>query len=165
MPRPSYRLTGVFVLVVGVGLLIGWIVGSGSPQVAEVGRPAPDFTVEVIDGGSFTLSEARGRPVVLNFWASWCGPCRAEIPDISAFADANPGVAVVGVSYNDAEPDARDFAAEIGAGYPLTLGTQAIEDAYPNLGLPATYIIDENGTVADIRNGIVDEAILTDLVG
>jgi cytochrome c biogenesis protein CcmG, thiol:disulfide interchange protein DsbE len=154
----------VFLLVVALGLLAGWIFRSGPSDVAEPGQPAPDFTVEVIGGGTFTLSEARGTPVVLNFWASWCGPCREEIPDISAFADANPDVTVIGVAVQDTDQASRDFAAEIGASYPLALGTAAVEAAYPILGLPATYIIDENGNVARIFNGIVNEDRLTELV-
>ena len=152
-------------MVVALGLLIGWIVGSGPPAAAEVGETAPDFTVELMDGGTFTLSEARGSPVVVNLWASWCPPCRDEMPDISAYASANPEVTVVGVAVQDAEQTAREFAAEIGASYPLAMGTTAFEDAYPNLGLPATYVIDENGVVSEIHNGIVDQAILEDLVG
>lgn len=155
----------MFLLVVALGLLAGWILQSGPSDVAEPGQPAPDFTVEVIDGGTFTLSEARGTPVVLNFWASWCGPCREEIPDISAFADANPDVTVIGVAVQDTDQASRDFAAEIGASYPLALGTAEVESAYPILGLPATYIIDEDGNVARIFNGIVNEDRLTELVG
>lgn len=155
----------MFIAVVVLGLAVGWIVDSDSVAVAEVGSTAPDFTVEVIEGGSFTLSEHRGQPVVINLWASWCPPCRAEIPDISAYAEANPGTAVVGLAVEDSEHGARDFAAEIGASYPLALGTPGVEDAYPNLGLPATYIIDENGVVKQIINGIVDEDTLTTAVG
>jgi thiol-disulfide isomerase/thioredoxin len=158
-------LSAIFVLVVVVGLVVGWIVDGDSVAVAEVGEPAPDFTVEVIDGGSFTLSESRGRLVVLNFWASWCAPCRAEIPDISAFASAHPDVRVIGVSVEDSEPAAREFAAEIGASYPLALGTQQVEDAYPRLGLPATYLIDPDGVVTDIINGIVNEESLIEALG
>lgn len=165
MPRPSLRLTGVFVLVVVVGLAIGWAVSGGSSQTAQLGEKAPDFTVEVIAGGDFTLSEARGKPVVLNFWASWCEPCRTEIPDISEFADSNPDVTVVGVSVQDADQTARAFAEEVGATYPLALGTEEVEDAYPTFGLPATYVLDEEGVVTEIFNGLVDEQILTDALG
>jgi thiol-disulfide isomerase/thioredoxin len=165
LPRPTYRLTGVFLLVIAVGLLVSWIVRSGPPEVAEVGLRAPDFTVEVIDGGTFTLSDHQGGPVVVNLWASWCPPCREEIPDISAYASANPEVTVVGVAVEDAEQTAREFAAQIGASYPLALGTVEFEDAYPNLGLPATYVIDGSGTVTNIHTGIIDEPTLADLVG
>jgi thiol-disulfide isomerase/thioredoxin len=143
-------------------LAIGWIVGRGAAEVAEIGSVAPDFTVELIDGGTFTLSGARGRPVIVNLWASWCAPCREEIPAISAFATDNPDVTVVGVAVQDSEQRAREFAASIGATYPLGLGTTGFEDAYPHLGLPATYIIDGTGTVIEIINGILDEEILTD---
>jgi len=165
LPRPSLRLTGIFVLVVATGLAIGWIFGTSSAETAEIGSPAPEFTVEVIDGGTFTLSEALGQPVVVNFWASWCAPCREEIPDISAYADSNPDVAVVGVAVRDIEENSRRFANEIDASYPLALGTSAVEDAYPAFGLPYTVIVDEGGIVTQIFNGIVDENVLTDLVG
>ncbi len=165
MPRRGLRLTIVFIAVILLGLLVGWIVDRDSVAVAEVGGTAPDFTVEVIEGGNFTLSDHRGKPVVINLWASWCPPCRAEIPDISAYATANPGTVVVGLAVEDSEQRAREFAAEIGASYPLAFGTPAVEDAYPNLGLPATYILDENGIVTQIINGIVDEEILTTAIG
>lgn len=155
----------MFVVVLAVGLTIGWIVSGGSDNVAQPGEPAPDFTVEVIEGGDFTLSEQRGQPVVLNFWASWCEPCRVEIPDISTFAETHPDVVVIGVSVQDAEQTARSFAAEVDASYPLALGTEDVEDAYPTFGLPATYVLDENGVVTEVFNGIVDENILADAVG
>lgn len=155
----------MFVVVLAVGLTIGWIVSGGSDNVAQPGEPAPDFTVEVIEGGDFTLSEQRGQPVVLNFWASWCEPCRVEIPDISTFAETHPDVVVIGVSVQDAEQTARSFAAEVDASYPLALGTEDVEDAYPTFGLPATYVLDENGVVTEVFNGIVDENILADVVG
>lgn len=132
--------------------------------MAAVGGEAPDFTVELIEGGTFTLSESRGRPVVVNLWASWCAPCRTEIPDISAYADANPEVDVIGVAVRDVEGDARAFADGIGASYPLALGTPQVEDAYPSIGLPATYVIDADGVVVEVVNGVVDEEMLEQLV-
>lgn len=154
----------MFLAVIGIGLAVGWIVRSAPTEVAKPGSPAPDFTVEVIEGGTFTLSEAVGSPVVLNFWASWCEPCRTEIPDITTFAEANPNVTVIGVAVEDVEDASREFAAEIDAGYPLAIGTTEVEEAYPRLGLPVTYIIDADGTVTEVVNGIVDENVLLDLV-
>lgn len=149
--------------MVGVGLLAAWIFGSPA-DVATIGEQAPDFTVVLIEGGTFTLSEV-DKPVLLNFWASWCAPCRTEIPDISAFADANPQIQVIGVAVEDVESLSREFAAEIGASYPLALGTTEVEDSYPRLGLPVTYVLDENGVVTDIFNGIVNQKVLGELFG
>lgn len=147
-----------------MGLTVGWIINARATEVAEVGAAAPDFTVEVIDGGSFTLSSQEG-PVVLNFWASWCAPCREEIPAISSFADANPDVTVIGVAVQDTDEASRQFAREVGATYPLALGTSEIAEAYPPVfGLPYTVVIDDDGTVVEIYNGIVDENILLDLL-
>lgn len=154
----------MFLAVIAIGLVVAWIVRSAPTEVAKVGSDAPDFTVELIDGGTFTLSEALGSPVVLNFWASWCEPCRTEIPDITTFAEANPEVTVIGVAVEDVEDASREFATEIDAGYPLGLGTTEVEEAYPRLGLPVTYIIDAGGTVTEVVNGIVDENVLLDLV-
>lgn len=165
LPRPGFRLTGVFLVVVLLGLGVGWIVSRSSSEIAEVGATAPDFTVEVIDGGIFTLSEFRGQPVIVNLWASWCAPCREEIPALSAFATDNPNVTVVGVAVQDPETSAREFAVTIGAAYPLALGSTEFEDAYPHLGLPATYILDEDGIVIDVINGIVNEKSLTEALG
>ena len=103
--------------------------------------------------------------MVLNFWASWCAPCRTEIPDISAFAATHPEIAVLGVAVEDVESESRAFAAEIDASYPLALGTSEIEDSYPRIGLPVTYVIDADGVVTEVHNGIVDREILAELVG
>lgn len=120
----------------------------------------------MIDGTSFSLSEhleLDGRPVVLNLWASWCLPCRTEIPEISAFADDNPDFRVLGVAVDDSEASATDFARRIGATYEMAIGDAEFESAYPRLGLPVTYFIDSSGTVTDVFNGILNEATLVEL--
>jgi len=150
-----------------VGLAVAWIVGNNS-DVAAVGEEAPDFTVALLDGGSFNLSQhlvEDGRPLVLNLWASWCLPCRDEIPDLSAFANTHPDIAVLGVAVRDALPDSQAFAEAISPSYPVAFGDKAFSNAYPNYFLPSTYYIDSDGTVSSIVNGIVDQESLEELTG
>jgi thiol-disulfide isomerase/thioredoxin len=148
-------LTSVFVGIVVAGLLAAWAFGDSGDSDA-----APDFTVELLDGGSFTLSEHLaddGRPLILNLWASWCGPCRAEMPDIDAYALAHPELAVLGVAVEDVLAKALEFAEEVQVSYPLGFDEGDFRELYPSIGLPATYFIDPDGTIAGVINGIVTE--------
>jgi hypothetical protein len=87
------------------------------------------------------------------------------VPELSAFADENPGIAVLGVAVEDRLPAAEEFAAEISPSYQLAMGDRAFEAAYPRLGLPVTYFIDSDGTVTDIHNGIIDIETLEEITG
>jgi thiol-disulfide isomerase/thioredoxin len=154
-------LTGVFVAVVAAGLAAAWLIGDRGDAVEP--DVAPDFTVDLLDGGTFTLSEhlaEDGRPLILNLWASWCVPCRVEIPDISAYSESTDDVAVLGVAVEDRLEDSVAFANEVQASYPLAFGNEDFRISYPSLGLPATYFIDSDGTIASIFNGIVTEETL-----
>ena len=167
-PLPNRRLllTGVFVAVVVVGLAAAWVInGSSSEQADE--NLAPEFVVTLIDGGEFSLSRhvaEDGRPVLLNLWASWCGPCRAETPTISAWATRNPDVYVLGVAVEDVESKARELAAELRPSYDLAIGDDSFRADYPSLGLPASYVIDGDGRITEIFNGILTEDTLDGLV-
>ena len=167
LPNRSLLLTGVFLGVVMVGLAVAWLL-SDDAAVAEVGGKAPDFTVELLDGGSFSLADHLaddGRPMVVNLWASWCLPCLEEIPDISDFAARHADVAVIGVAVEDVREDSESFAEEFSLSYPLAFGSNEFRDAYPTVGLPATFIIDPDGNVSSIVNGIVDQESLEELTG
>jgi thiol-disulfide isomerase/thioredoxin len=111
------------------------------------GVMAPDFRVPRLDGrGEVALADLRGSPVVLNFWASWCGPCREEMPDFARFADLHPEVRVVGLAVNDGTGAARAFARRTGAGYILGVDERGdVHDRYGSPGLPNTYVIDAEG--------------------
>jgi len=98
--------------------------------------------------------------VVLNFWASWCGPCRKEIPALAAFRAANPDLAVVGVSYQDDPADALAFAEETGADWPSVIDDGPIGSAFGVPGLPATFFIDAEGRVVGRILGEATEATL-----
>ena len=150
--------------MLAAGLLVGWFLQSDDAEVASVGESAPDFTVPLIGGGTFTLSDHDSTFVVLNQWASWCVPCREEIPEISSFAVANPQVTVVGVAVEDTAEAATAFANEVKAMYPLGLGDAGFEALYPRIGLPVTYVIDSQGIVSDIVNGVVTRELLEELI-
>lgn len=167
LPKPSLRLTGIFVGVIALGLVVAWVISDSGTDQAQIGEQAPDFSVNLLDGGTFTLSEqlnADERPVVLNLWASWCLPCRQEVPEISRFSEANPNIKVIGVAVEDTEDAAIRFAEEFAPAYDLAIGDSDFEESYPRLGLPVTYVIDSDGTVVEAFNGILNEATLEDLI-
>ncbi len=129
---------------------------------------APDFSVRTHDGGAFTLSKhlaEDGRPVILNLWASWCFPCREEMPAIDRFAAANPDVMVVGVSVQDDATAAADFADELGVSY--TIGFDEKDEVnveYRPLGLPATFFISSEGIIVKrIFGGVTEESLAQDV--
>ena len=137
---------------------------AGFPRGALAGEPAPDMSVALFDGSRFVLSEYRstdGRPLVLNLWASWCAPCRIEIPEFSRVAEQNPQVAFLGVAVEDAPGPAETFAAEVGASYPLGIDDNgSVTDNYPFMGLPVTYLIGADGRITRQVNGQITAGTL-----
>lgn len=128
--------------------------GLGRPDTgASDLDPAPDFTVPTSDGAPFSLSDhlaEDGRPVFLNLWASWCFPCRQEMPAIDEAQMRHPGVKFIGVAVQDVRRAAEDFADEIGVSYTLGFDDDGtVDDGYRPLGLPATYIISADGVILE----------------
>lgn len=138
--------------------------GSSAELRPELRPPAPDFTLPLFDGGTLQLADLRGQVVVLNFWASWCPPCRAEAPTFARVSQAfqERGVVFVGVNVQDTEPDARAFLAEFGIRYPNGPDTTTqIATDYGVAGIPTTLFLDAQGRIARRWLGALDERQLT----
>jgi len=134
--------------------------GSGQLQAG----PAPDFTLELFDGGNISLSDLQGQIVVLNFWASWCPPCREEAPTLESVWQrySGQGVSVIGVDYKDTEPPARAFIEEFGITYPNGPDPRSrIARAYGVQGVPETFVITQKGEIAKVFVGSPTEGQVT----
>jgi cytochrome c biogenesis protein CcmG/thiol:disulfide interchange protein DsbE len=128
----------------------------GSPLV---GRAAPDFTLQPLDGGApVTLASLRGRPVVLNFWATWCVPCFQEHPVLVSAARAfGERARFIGVIYEDSEEQVRGFLARQGSAYPSLVDPGSrTAIAFGVFGVPETYFIDAEGRIAAKHIGPLD---------
>ena len=121
--------------------------------VAAKGKDAPDFVLTDLQGNSVKLSDLRGRAVVLNFWATWCPPCKEEIPWFVELQQryGSQGLQVVGVNMDDGDKkDVAKFAAENSINYPVLLGEESVAAAYGGIEyLPTTFYIDRNGVVVN----------------
>jgi thiol-disulfide isomerase/thioredoxin len=161
-------------VVIGIAIFGGKdAAGPTIPTIPTIGGDptgdeAPDFAVDLIAGGRFRLSDhlaTDGRPVILNLWASWCGPCREEMPALDAVSFANLEVFLIGVAVDDDPTAARNFAAEIGVSYALAVDEdESVGARYPSPGLPATFFIDRDGQVVRIVFGGVTEDQVQDLI-
>lgn len=168
--RPGGLLLLLSIAVVGLILLAVFYYGVLNPSSRRVGSgAAPDFTftaysfgLSAYDGQTFRLSDFRGQPVVLNFWASWCAPCRDEQPHLEAAWRRYQGrVMFIGLDYLDQEPNARAYLTEFGVTYPNgpDRGSRAYT-AYHVQGVPETFFIDAQGFVQGYYVGPIPAAEL-----
>ena len=164
-PRPTAPPAASAALAEGQALA-----GGGAPVE---GHLAPDFEMRYADGRRVRLSDLRGQPVIINFWASWCPPCREEAPILQQFAARHAGgdVVLLGIDVWDKEPDARAFLAEFGLTYPNALDVEgSVSIEYGVSGVPETYVIGPDGRLLGKYTGPVEsvdhlEAIVRELGG
>ena len=121
-----------------------------TPRTPELGKPAPDYRTASLSGDSVSLAQMRGRVVLLNVWATWCHPCREEIPVLQALHEryASAGLNLVGVSVDarGEEDTIREFANDFNMTYPLWLDPdERVQSTFLAIGVPATFLIDRNG--------------------
>lgn len=139
---------------------------AGVSEAPLAGYLAPDFTLNTIVGETVTLADFQGRPVILNFWATWCPPCRAEIPHFQeASVKYNGQVAILGIDQGEPANLVSDFAAGFNITYPLLLDPDNTANRLYNVqALPTTYFIDRQGLVREVYTGILNQAVLEDRI-
>jgi peroxiredoxin len=130
-------------------------------------QAAPDFSVKDIEGRTITLAGLKGKVVLINFWATWCPPCREEIPDFVAFYNENKdrGLEIVGLSVdNMTAAELKPFVTYFKMSYPVAFATSKIvRDFDPGDAIPTTIVIDKKGVVRDKQVGAMDRATLDKL--
>lgn len=137
----------------------------GGVTLRFVDEPAsvPDLTMETLDGRTLSLAGQRGKVVLVNFWATWCGPCREEIPYLVQLAERYPDhLTVVGVSEDQGSPDAvAAFAGRYGVNYPIVMSTPEIKRAFPGVfALPTSFVVDPEGRMVESHVGLISPVIL-----
>ena len=123
----------------------------------KLGQYAPNFETEYLNGSKFELHDLRGKPVILNFWASWCPPCVREMPALQKFYDENKDkFVVIGINLGEDKKKIEEFTKRLNITYPIVLDREGkISTAYVRLR-PTTYFIDGNGIIKDKKYGELD---------
>ncbi len=161
----------VVAVAVAVNLGTGSAPGSPSPSLIIVARnplldqPAPDFTLPSLDGGTVSLADYRGRPLIINFWASWCQPCQQEFPLFVAARQRyqSAGLEILGIVHEDTAQSAAGFAAQQGAQWPLlTDPSNDAWTAYKGALLPISYYVDRDGIIRAVSYGPPPSGALED---
>lgn len=158
---PAWFAAGAVALLV-LGLL-GYALISQPVTALQVGSPVPDFQLTTLDGSQVNLGTQRGKVVVVNFFASWCTPCRKEASDLEAvWREAqDQGVQFIGIAYKDAESKSQAFLDEFGVTYPSVVepGNRTAR-AYGVTGVPETFVVDQQGLLVHHFIGEVSQAQL-----
>ena len=183
MTRCRLELNGVLVLLVGFALGCGAAVEPDSVvAISEVPQPVfdqasrpdtiqlvadpvslPPLTLQTLDGRTLTSDDFRGKVTLVNFWATWCGPCRAEIPDLIKLQERySTQLQVIGVSTDEGPTQVvEDFSTQFGINYPVVMSTPELNQAFPGvMALPTSFIVDPDGRVVRTHVGLVSPGIL-----
>jgi peroxiredoxin len=168
--KPRRRRDPIILIVIALVISIMLVFGIqranrnkvGTPAGKMQGQIAPDFTLSTLDGKMMKLSDFRGKAVLLNFWATWCEPCKVEMP---WFVDLQKkygpqGLQVIGVAMDDASPgEIQSFAQKLGVNYPVLLGKEEVGSAYGGIEyLPSTFYIGRDGKIIDHVFGLVSRS-------
>jgi thiol-disulfide isomerase/thioredoxin len=178
LSKESYFVKQVKVLfgaILAIALVVGlyflnryWIAPAtkhSSVQTAGAHPPAPEFSLTDLNGRQIDLADRKGKVVLLDFWATWCGPCRIEIPGFVELQERyrDQGLSVIGISFDDGPEPVREFYREFKMNYPVAMGTDRVAELYGGiLGLPTTFLIGRDGRIYAKHVGATDLSVFED---
>jgi peroxiredoxin len=153
-----------------LGLTVSLLLGLSACEARQSthlspSSPAPAFALTDIRGGKLDLAAYRGKVVLLDFWATWCAPCRTEIPHFISLQDryGSQGLQVIGISMDDSDKPVKEFYAEHKMNYPVAVGDDKLADAYGGvLGLPVAFLIDRQGRIVSKHVGETEPTVFED---
>lgn len=173
MPSTKSHILFLAVTIIGLALaaLLAWLLLTQEsttrdflPESSIVTKePAPDFTLKLIDGGNFKFSDHKGKPVLINFLASWCLPCKEEIPVLEKIAReySSKGVVFLGIAVDDTEENMNKLIEKFDVTLPVGLDkTTDIQEAFGIYGIPTTYFIGKDGIINYFHSGVVTEELM-----
>lgn len=144
---------------------IGIAVNDDVTGIAQ-GEKAPNFTVKTMDGKEVKLSDYEGKKVFLNFWATWCPPCKAEMPHMQSFYDGEPeNVEILAINLEESNAKVSEFVDQYGLTFPILMDEDGtVAGTYEVYTIPTTYVLNEDGTVHQKIIGPMDEPTMNDLI-
>jgi cytochrome c biogenesis protein CcmG/thiol:disulfide interchange protein DsbE len=151
------KKTLTIILILALVLVMGAAITACSAEAPEVGKRAPDFQLNTLDGPDITLSQLKGQPVLVNFWATWCGPCRYEMPFLQQVYEKWPAdeLVVLTVNVGEGAADVSQFMQSQGFSFTVLLDSQtAVAQKYNIQGIPTTVFIDSDGVIRQIKIGV-----------
>lgn len=164
-------------VLLGVGLIFGTLVGtaiylSGRPTTPsnqvnspEQGKAIPVFTVEDLDGNPVDINTYQGHPVLINFWATWCVPCQAEMPLLESYAEKYPDLIIIGINDNESPTTIRRFLEKNPVQFKIALDENGkVGNQFQVIGLPTTFFVDAEGILQTTYMGQLDDDLLAALL-
>jgi thiol-disulfide isomerase/thioredoxin len=163
--KPHFQIRAAFLFIITSILLCGFPLSSHAqdeqPTIRFVRNPdaAPDFKLTTLDGKPVTLADSHGKVILLNFWATWCGPCRAEIPDLIELQNKyKDKLQILGLIVDDDDQDAiKEFIEKVGINYPVAIASNDIRFRYGGIAaLPTSFVLDSEGRIVQKHEGLRD---------